>query len=66
MMLHFRVAGLAAAVFACCLAFEIPAKASIIQISSLAALGPSLPIDWGVFGPDGTGISTPDSRMSRG
>ncbi len=41
------------------------ANASIIQYNSRAtfdALGPFTPVDWGVFGPAGTGISTPDTR----
>lgn len=66
MMSHFRVAGLAAALLASCLVFAIPTKAALVQISSLAELGPTLPIDWSVFGPDGTGISTPDSRTVSG
>jgi hypothetical protein len=39
--------------------FAGPAGAALVQISSLAPLGTTLPIDWGIFGPDGTTISTP-------
>jgi hypothetical protein len=63
---HFRLAGLAAALLASCLAFPMQAKAALIQVGSRAALGSTLSIDWGVFGPDGTGISTPDSRTVSG
>ena len=42
-----------------------PADAAFVQFNSRAtfdALGPFVAVDWGVFGADGTTISTPDSR----
>jgi len=42
-----------------------PADAAFIQYGNRAtfdALGPFVGVDWSVFGPDGTLISTPDSR----
>lgn len=58
------VVGLAALV-----ASSSTASASFIQYSSRStfdALGSFTPVDWGVFGPAGTGISTPDSRSVGG
>ncbi len=46
-----------------------PAGASFIQYNSRAAfdaLGNSIGVDWGVFGPAGTTISTPDFRTVSG
>jgi|SRR5215467_1998303 len=46
-----------------------PAHAAFVQYSDRAtfdALGPFVGVDWGVFGPDGTVISTPDSRSVGG
>jgi hypothetical protein len=46
-----------------------PADAAFVQYSNRAtfdALGPFVGVDWGVFGPDGTAISTPDSRTVGG
>jgi hypothetical protein len=45
------------------------AEAGIVQYNSRAtfdALGPYVGVDWSVFGPAGTGISTPDSRIVSG
>jgi hypothetical protein len=45
------------------------AEAGIVQYSSRAtfdALGPYVGVDWSVFGPAGTIISTPDSRVVGG
>lgn len=39
-----------------------PAAAALIQVSTRAAIGASVGVDWGVFGPAGTVISTPDQR----
>jgi hypothetical protein len=41
-----------------------PAAASVIGVSTLAALGANDHLAWSAFGPDGTVISTPDSRLS--
>lgn len=43
-----------------------PAQAGFVQFNSRATfdgLGPYVAVDWGVFGPAGTLISTPDSRV---
>jgi len=51
------------------LGFSAPAHAAFIQYSSRAtfdALGPFVSVDWSAFGPDGTVISTPDSRTVSG
>ncbi len=47
----------------------VPGHAAFIQYNSRAAfdaLGPYVPVDWGVFGPDGTQIVTPDQRTVDG
>jgi len=47
----------------------VPAHAAFVQFNDRAtfdALGPFVGVDWGVFGPDGTVISTPDSRVVGG
>ena len=57
----------AAAALAALLA--VPASAGIIPYTSRAAfdaLGSFTPVDWGVFGPAGTTIITPDSRLVGG
>ena len=46
-----------------------PAQAAFVQYGNRAtfdALGPHVAVDWSVFGPDGTVISTPDSRTVGG
>ncbi len=51
------------------LAMPSTASASFIQYSSrptFDSLGSFIPVDWGVFGPTGTGISTPDFRTVGG
>jgi hypothetical protein len=54
------------AVMALVASAALPAQASFVQFNSRAAfdgLGPYIAVDWGVFGPAGTLISTPDSRV---
>jgi hypothetical protein len=49
--------------------FSAPADAAFVQYGNRAtfdALGPFVGVDWGVFGPDGTVITTPDSRSVGG
>jgi hypothetical protein len=46
------------------LAANAPASASVIGVTSRAALGDNDRISWSAFGPDGGAISTPDSRLS--
>lgn len=51
------------------LSLSVPAHAAFVQYNNRAtfdALGPFVGVDWGVFGPDGTVISTPDSRVVSG
>src|SRR5436190_5421550 len=50
-------------------AVSAPAHAAFVQYGNRAtfdALGPFVGVDWSVFGPDGTVISTPDSRTVGG
>lgn len=57
------------AVAAIAVGVSAPAHAGFVQYGNRAtfdALGPFVGVDWGVFGPDGTVISTPDSRTVGG
>jgi hypothetical protein len=42
------------------------ASAALITVANRAALGSTISVDWSVFGPAGTTISTPDSRTVSG
>jgi len=59
-----RLASLVSAA-ALAVSFAAPASASILVYTSRAAfdaLGPFTPVDWSVYGPAGTSISTPEFR----
>jgi len=65
------IASTAAGMIALLLASGVsqPAEAAFVQYASRAtfdALGPFVAVDWGIFGPTGTNISTPDSRIVGG
>jgi hypothetical protein len=61
----FKIASAVAIALAALAASTAPAAASFVFVGSRAALhllGPTTSIDWGVYGPFGTTISTPDFR----
>jgi hypothetical protein len=63
------VAAAVSAIVVCAVAVTRPAEASLIVYNSRAAfdaLGPTASIDWGVYGPAGTLISTPDFKTIGG
>jgi len=65
----FHSVSFSIAVAAIAVGLSAPAHAAFVQYGNRAtfdALGPFVGVDWGVFGPDGTVISTPDSRTVGG